>query len=98
MKRAKIFQLRDCLSQFLDHVRAGGRVLELDRDKPSVEIIPVRTAGGGAGSDGERLAALEKEGVVRGPSSRLTHELLNGALPGKGADVLAALLEERESR
>jgi len=97
MKRAKISQLRDRLSEFLDHVRAGGHVLVLDRDRPIAEIIPVRTAWGGAGPDGERLAALEREGVVRGPNSRLPRELLNNAPPGKGADVLAALLEERES-
>jgi prevent-host-death family protein len=97
MKRAKISQLRNRLSEFLDHVRAGGRVLVLDRDRPIAEIIPVRTAEGGKGNDGERLAALEREGVVRGPSSRLPQDLLNSDPPGRGADVLAALLEERES-
>lgn len=98
MKRAKISQLRDRLSEFLDHVRAGGRVLVLDRDRPIAEIVPVRGAGTGAGAtDAERLAALEREGVVRGASGRLPNELLNQRPPGKGARVLAALLEERES-
>ena len=97
MKRAKISQLRDRLSEFLDHVRAGGHVLVLDRDRPIAEIIPVRNAGGGSSPDGERLAILEREGIVRGPSSRLPRELLDDTPPGKGAGVLAALLEERES-
>ena len=98
MKRAKISQLRDRLSEFLDHVRAGGHVLVLDRDRPIAEIIPVRTTGSGTGTpDVERIAALEREGIVRGPSVRLPPELLDEAPPGKGGGVLAALLQERES-
>ncbi len=97
MKKTVMSQLRNRLSEFLDHVRAGGHVLVLDRDKPIAEIIPVKTGGGGAGPDGERLAALQRDEVVRGPSRPLPRELLNIAPPGTGAGVLAALLEERES-
>ena len=68
----------------------------LDRDRSIAEIIPVRVSGG-TGPDEERLAALERAGFDRGPQSRLPRELLEISPPGTGADVLAALLEERES-
>ncbi len=41
MKKAKIAELRNGLSRYLDHVRAGGTVLVYDRDKPIAEIVPL---------------------------------------------------------
>jgi antitoxin (DNA-binding transcriptional repressor) of toxin-antitoxin stability system len=98
MKVAKISELRDQLSRYLDHVRAGGRVLVLDRDRPVAEIVPVGRSRSGKGeSDETLLAALEREGLlVRGTGS-IPPELLRGDAPGEGAGVLAALLEERDS-
>ncbi len=44
MKKAKIAELRNGLSRYLDHVRAGGTVLVYDRDKPIAEIVPIKKA------------------------------------------------------
>jgi len=41
MKKAKIAELRNSLSRYLDHVRAGGSVLVYDRDTPIAEIVPL---------------------------------------------------------
>ena len=41
MKKAKIGELRNGLSRYLDHVRAGGSVVVYDRDTPIAEIVPV---------------------------------------------------------
>ena len=41
MKKAKIAELRNGLSRYLEHVRAGGSVLVYDRDTPIAEIVPL---------------------------------------------------------
>lgn len=67
MKKAKIGELKNNLSRYLDHVRSGGSVLVLDRDQPVARLVPLgRTAARGAsGSDDERLASLERHGLIR---------------------------------
>ena len=98
MKTARIAELRDRLSRYLDYVRAGGRVLILDRDRPVAEIVPVGATDGRADSaDASRLDTLERDGLLRRGSGEIPSEIMTGRAPGKGAGVLAALLEERES-
>jgi antitoxin (DNA-binding transcriptional repressor) of toxin-antitoxin stability system len=101
MKKAKIAELRNGLSRYLDHVRAGGTVLVYDRDTPIAEIVPI-TKGKAVSKqdrDEERLARLEAKGaIIRGTGDFAawlkTHKPIK--IPG-GAGVLEALLEERES-
>jgi antitoxin (DNA-binding transcriptional repressor) of toxin-antitoxin stability system len=95
MKKAKVSELRDHLSRYLDHVRAGGRVLVLDRDRPVAEIIPVTFSQKEPGVDDARLAALEREGLISRGTGRIPSEVLRPTSIGKGAKVLKALLEER---
>jgi prevent-host-death family protein len=96
MKTVKISELRDHLSRYLDHVRAGGRVLVLDRNRPVAEIVPAGAAerGRSEATDG-RLADLEREGILRRGSGRVPADLLRHPGPGRRAGVLAALLSER---
>lgn len=42
MKRARIAELKRHLSRYLDHVREGGSVLVLDRDRPVARIVPLQ--------------------------------------------------------
>jgi prevent-host-death family protein len=94
----RISELRDRLSRYLDHVRAGGRVVILDRNRPVAEIVPVGTSTVRRGdADDGRLGALQREGLVRKDTGRIPSDLVRGAGSGKGAHVLDALLEERES-
>jgi antitoxin (DNA-binding transcriptional repressor) of toxin-antitoxin stability system len=96
VKKAKISELRDQLSRYLDHVRAGGRVLVLDRDRPVAEIVPVGARPArGVDADEDRLASLERQGLLRRGTGRIPNDLLREPPPGEGAGVLAALLEER---
>ena len=91
-------KLRDRLSFYLAHVRAGGRVLVLDRETPVAEIVPIGSTGAeDTSADEERLAALEREGIIRRGTGRLPPGFLDEPLPGKDARVLEALLEERET-
>ncbi len=95
MKKAKISELRNHLSRYLDHVRAGGRVLVLDRERPVAEIIPVARDQADKGIDDGRLAVLQREGLVSRGTGRIPAELLRPTSLAKGAKVLQALLEER---
>jgi prevent-host-death family protein len=101
MKKAKIAELRNGLSRYLDHVRAGGSVIVYDRDTPIAEIVPLKKSKAVSKKDlvEERLARLERKGAItRGTGDFAewlkTHKPIK--IPG-GAGVLQALLEERES-
>ncbi len=97
MKRIRITELRDHLSRYLDYVRAGGKVIVLDRNRPVAEIVPVGSSSGRPSADDGRLAGLERDGIVTLGSGKVPDEILRPTALGKGARVLAALLEERES-
>jgi len=62
MKKAKIAELKNSLSRYLDHVRDGGQVLVMDRDTPVARILPVESVSEGAD---DRLDRLERRGVIR---------------------------------
>ncbi len=101
MKKAKIAELRNSLSRYLDHVRAGGSVLVYDRDTPIAEIVPLTRSKTRSKKDRveERLARLERKGSLWRGSGDLAAWLKSHKpieIPG-GAGVLQALLEERES-
>ena len=95
MKRANISELRDHLSRYLDHVRAGGHVLVLDRERPVAEIVPVSPLERDHGIDEARLAALERERLISIAAGPIPAEMLKPTSVGKGARVLQALLDER---
>ncbi|MCI0586322.1 MAG: hypothetical protein L0323_05730 [Planctomycetes bacterium] len=101
MKRARIPQLRDNLRRYLDHVRAGGTVVVLDRGKPIAEIRPIGARPAGRPiTDDERLDALEREGIIRRGTGRLPNGFLE-AIRRRGpiaprARLVEAILEERE--
>ena len=40
MKRVKIADLKNSLSRHLEHVRAGGDIVVLDRDTPIARVVP----------------------------------------------------------
>jgi antitoxin (DNA-binding transcriptional repressor) of toxin-antitoxin stability system len=91
VKHARVSDLKNQLSRYLDYVRHGETVLVFDRDVPVAELHPVseKVASG-------RLAALERKGLVRRGSGRLPKRFFTRPLGGRGASVLSALLEERD--
>ena len=102
MKKAKIGELRNGLSRYLDHVRAGGSVIVYDRDTPIAEIVPLTKAKALSKQDRdeERLARLERRGAIRRGTGDMaawlkTHKPIK--IPGGPVGVVQALLDERES-
>jgi prevent-host-death family protein len=100
MKKAGIAELRNNLSRYLDHVRAGGTVVVCDRDMPVARIVPID--GGRArakDADEARLARLERKGLIRRGKGDLLKWLEQRKLP-KGRlkrSLVEAIIEERES-
>jgi len=99
MKKAGIAELRNHLSRYLDHVRAGGTVTICDRDMPVARIVPVEHTRPRTKADDEaRLARLERKGIIRRGKGNMA-DWLKHHKPVKipGGSLLEALLEERES-
>jgi antitoxin (DNA-binding transcriptional repressor) of toxin-antitoxin stability system len=95
MRKARIAELKNNLSRYLDHVRGGETVLVLDRDQPVAQIVPLRRAASGSRSDHEaQLARLERRGVIRRGRGGVP-AWLGKRRPPRATGVLAALLEER---
>jgi antitoxin (DNA-binding transcriptional repressor) of toxin-antitoxin stability system len=96
MKSAKIAELRNELSRFLQYVRRGGVVRVFDRDRPIADIVPVReSASTGSGALDQVLSDLERRGVLRRGHGVIPDHLLHGRLPRAKRSVLDALIEER---
>src|SRR2546427_289397 len=65
MKKARIAELKNNLSRYLEHVRGGGSVLVLDRDRPIAQLAPLTRTVSTTGAVRERLKRLEHRGLIR---------------------------------
>ncbi len=97
MKRARIAELKNNLSRYLAHVRAGGTVLVLDRDLPVARIVPVQHPARGGSGEQDRLLRLERRGLIRRGTGGLPDWLGRRRPPRLRGSVLKDLLAERES-
>jgi len=95
MKKARIAELKDHLSRYLDYVKGGGSVLVFDRDQPVAQIVPIRGGRHKTGERGERLERLERRGIVRRGAGGLPDWLGRRKPPKLRGSVLKDLLKER---
>ena len=96
MKKAKIAELKNNLSRYLDHVRGGGSVLVLDRDQPFAQIVPLQQSVHSSRDNEARLMRLERRGLMRRGTGGLPDWLGKRRPPRLRGSVLADLLRERE--
>src|SRR2546428_7629 len=92
---ARITELKDHLSRYLDHVKGGGSVLVFDRDQPVAQIVPIQSGRHNTGELGERLGRLERRGIVRRGAGGLPDWLGRRKPPKLRGSVLQDLLKER---
>jgi prevent-host-death family protein len=97
MKKAKIAELRNHLSRYLEYVRAGGSVLVLDRDRPVARVIPLDPGPGRRGDGAGRLQRLERRGLIRRGRGSLPEWLGKRQPVRLRGSVLKDLLRERET-
>src|SRR2546428_2906056 len=97
MKKARIAELKNNLSRYLEHVRGGGSVLVLDRDRPIAQLAPLTRTVSTTGAVRERLKRLEHRGLIRrGTGGRPAWLGRHRPVRLRGS-VLPALLRERET-
>ncbi len=95
MKAVNIAELKNRLSHYLRLVRRGESILVRDRDTVIARIEPAGDTRVGDADDAERLASLEKRGILRRAKHRWSPEIL-ARRPQVEADVVEAVLRERE--
>ena len=97
MKRARVAELKNNLSRYLDHVRAGGTVVVLHRNQPVAKIVPMGMDLDAEG-DEARMSALERHGLVRKGKGGM-REWLKTHRPVRvaGGSLVADLLAERRT-
>jgi antitoxin (DNA-binding transcriptional repressor) of toxin-antitoxin stability system len=97
MKTARIGELKNNLSHYVEYVRDGGTVLVLDRDNPVAQIVPLPQATPCSTEDEEHLARLESRGFIRRGTGGFPAQLDRRKPPRVRGSVLQDLLAERES-
>ncbi len=95
MKAVKIAELKNRLSYYLRRVQRGESILVCDRERVIARIDRVDVHASVPERDREWLERLERRGVLRRGTGKLPREWL-ARKPLVGADVVAALLRERE--
>jgi antitoxin (DNA-binding transcriptional repressor) of toxin-antitoxin stability system len=91
MEKATISQIKERLSAYLAKVRAGQSILILDRDRPVARLERV----GDETPIDDRLARLERTGVLRRAPRPLSLKRLRAPVSRTKAGLLQALLDER---
>ena len=95
MKSAKIADLKNNLSRYLEHVKAGGSVMVFERDRPVAQIVPLSGSRGRREGVDARLARLERRGIIRRGTGGLPDWLGQRRPPRLRGSVLKDLLAER---
>jgi prevent-host-death family protein len=97
MKKAGIAELKNNLSRYLDQVKGGESILVLDRNQPVAQIVPLEKGSRGTAASDDRLARLERKGLIRrglgGPAKWISKRRL---VKVRGS-VLKDLIDERRS-
>ncbi len=95
MKTATITEVKNGLSAIIDRVKAGESIVVTDRGIPVVVIEPVSEH---VDLD-DRLARLERAGIIRRGNGKVPLELLRtpGPTPKDGVSIVDAVIEERRS-
>ena len=98
MKKAGITELKKNLSRYLDRVKRGESILLFHRNQPLAQIIPVKKAARRlAVDDDDRIARLEREGLIRRGSGGSEQWLLKHRPVKVPGSVLKNLMDERRS-
>jgi antitoxin (DNA-binding transcriptional repressor) of toxin-antitoxin stability system len=95
MKTVKIAELKNRLSYYLRRVQRGESLLVCDRDRVIARIERVGPEAAVPARDAEWLERLERRGVIRRGTGKPSRTWL-ARRPAAGADVVAALLRDRD--
>ncbi len=97
MKKARIAELKNNLSRYIEHVKGGGTVLIFERDQPVARIVPLSRAVAGSDAGEERLARLERRGLIRRGTGGLPDWLGKRKPPKLRGSILRDFLTDRKT-
>jgi len=97
MKVAKLSDVKNGLSRYVEHVRAGGRVRILHRGVPVADLVPVADSAVETSGVNWNTEELERRGLVRRGRGGLPPELAKPGPRCRGKSIVDTLLEERHS-
>jgi prevent-host-death family protein len=99
MKVAKLSDVKNELSHYVELVRRGEHVRILVRGVPVADLVPIAEAGPDMGFSEDETARLEREGIIRRGMAGWPRDLdaPGPRVRGKAA-VDAVLRERREGR
>lgn len=95
MTRASITDAKNRLSALLDRVRHGETVIIEDRGVAVAQLVPV-AGRADATTDADRLARLERQGILRPPASARAGRLLRTPPPSAARRVSLSQLVRAE--
>lgn len=90
MKSVQVSDLREHIDEYLEAMKNGETVTILEGERRIGELKPEET-------DEERLARLEREGIIRRGTGKLPPDFLTRELPKFEGSVLEQLLEDRKN-
>ena len=96
MKTASITHSKNHLSALLDEVKGGETIIITERKRPVARLEPISLKDM---SSEDRLADLERRGLIRRPKKKFDVKAFLAMPPIKlksGTSIVKALLEERE--
>ena len=91
MEKTTISELKNRLSAYIKKVRAGQTILIFDRDEPVARLEGIRHDD----RAGDRIARLERAGLVRRPTAAVPMKALRAAPAKPRRSVVQALIDER---
>ena len=94
MEVHKLTDVKNNLSQLISRVRQGERIRISVHGKPVADLVPIAQDDNPALED-SRLAALERQGLVRVGSGRFPAELMAPGPSATGIPISETLAEER---
>lgn len=97
MKKARIAELKNHLSRYLEYVRAGGTLLVLDREQPIAHVVPLGAGIRARRPGHDRLERLQRQGLIRRGSGGPPAWLGKRRPPRLRGSVLRDLLRERDA-
>ena len=97
MEVAKLSDVKNNLSKYVERVRGGARIRILVRGIAVAELIPVSTTSEDDSSAEWKVDELERRGLLRKPRRQAALELMKPGPKVRGKSVVETLLEERHS-
>jgi prevent-host-death family protein len=98
MAIAKLSEVKNDLSRYVARVRRGERVRIMVRGVAVAEIVPIERADRDADdSDEDRLADLERRGIIRRGRAGLEPDILKPGPRPRGRATSAVVIDERRS-